>query len=154
VADRRVEMNFPACLAADFPDALPAAERAVDVVLDAIKQSPSFTPLEERSPGLRGNDWSNYLRCSEARMVHAAQALARAGARGRVLDYGAYFGNFALMLRELGYEVDAVDAYGTYRPSLDPVIALLQRRGIATLDFAEVGRDLIHRGRCSRRCGR
>jgi 2-polyprenyl-3-methyl-5-hydroxy-6-metoxy-1,4-benzoquinol methylase len=136
-------MNFPACLAADFPRELPAAERAVDEVLQAIQESSFFAPLEDRSPGLRGNDWSNYLRCSEARMVHVAQLLQRHGITGgRVLDYGAYFGNFSLMLRRGGFEVDAVDAFSTYRPSLDPILTLLTDAGITPGDFNDVGRDL------------
>lgn len=136
-------LNFPACLAKDFARELPIAERAVAEVLAAIEGAPSFGPLEDRSPGLRGNDWTNYLRCSLARMVHAGQLLRRHGAtRGRLLDYGAYFGNFSLMFQEMGFQVDSLDAYGTYRPSLDSILELLSRRQIATLDFADTGRDL------------
>jgi len=142
-AEHRVELNFPACLAADFPRELPAAERAVDEVLRAIQQSSSFAPLEDRSPGLRGNDWSNYLRCSEARMVHATRLLRKHGmTSGRVLDYGAYFGNFSLMLRAERFTVDALDAFESYRPSLDPVLDLLHAAGITTLDFSKAGREL------------
>lgn len=138
-----LNLEFPHCLAADFPVDLPVAERAVSNVLKAIANSPSFGPLEDRSPGLRGNDWANYLRCSEARMVHASQLMRRRGTPGgRVLDYGAYFGNFALMFQELGFAVDAVDAYASYRPSLDPVLDLLAARQIPVLDFSVVGRDL------------
>jgi SAM-dependent methyltransferase len=138
-----VVVDFPACLAADFPRELPLAERAVDQVLAAIEAAASFKALEDRSPGLRGNDWSNYLRCSEARMVRVAKSLRQQGfSGGRLLDYGAYFGNFAAMFRDLGFEVDAVDAYQAYAPSLDPVVAMLGGRGIRVLDFAAVGRDL------------
>jgi len=141
--DRTVTLDFPACLAADFRDDLPLAVRAVDEVLEAVAVSDSFAPLEERSPGLRGNDWSNYLRCSEARMVHAARLLRTVGlTTGRVLDYGAYFGNFSLMMRAKGFEVDAIDSFETYRPSLNPILDLLQRRGIRTLDFSHTGREL------------
>jgi 2-polyprenyl-3-methyl-5-hydroxy-6-metoxy-1,4-benzoquinol methylase len=141
--DRTVTLDFPACLAADFPDDLPHVVRAVDEVLEAVAISDSFAPLEERSPGLRGNDWSNYLRCSEARMVHAARLVRTLGiTAGRVLDYGAYFGNFSLMMRAKGFEVDAIDSFETYRPSLDPILELLQHRGIRTLDFSHAGREL------------
>lgn len=142
-SEHAVAMNFPACLAADFADELPAAAGAVDRVLEAIDGSSSFAALEDRSPGLRGNDWTNYLRCSEARMVHAARLLSTQGMRtGRVLDYGSYFGNFALMMRARGFAVDALDAFDTYRPSLDPILDLLHRDGINTIDFGAVGRDL------------
>lgn len=143
LGDRTVTMDFPSCLAADFPDDLPHAVRAVDEVLEAVAVSDSFAPLEERSPGLRGNDWSNYLRCSEARMVHAARLVRTIGlTTGRVLDYGAYFGNFSLMMRAKGFEVDAIDSFETYRPSLNPILDLLQRGGIRTLDFSDAGREL------------
>jgi len=143
LGDRTVTLDFPACLAADFPDDLPHAVRAVDEVLEAVAVSDSFEPLEERSPGLRGNDWSNYLRCSEARMVHAARLIRKIGlTTGRMLDYGAYFGNFSLMMRARGFEVDAIDSFETYRPSLNPILDLLQRRGVRTLDFSRAGREL------------
>ena len=141
--DAEVTVDFPACLAADFTRELPRAERAVDRVLAAIDAAESFKPLEDRSPGLRGNDWSNYLRCSEARMVRVIRFLERHGVTGgRLLDYGAYFGNFALMFREMGFEVDAVDAYQDYMPSLQPVVSLLGQQGIGVMDFARVGRNL------------
>ena len=76
-------------------------------------------------------------------MVHAARLLRQHGiVAGRVLDYGAYFGNFALMMRAGGFAVDALDAFDTYRPSLDPILDLLHRDGINTIDFGAVGRDL------------
>ena len=137
-----LRLDFPACLAADFPIETPVAIRAVDEVLTAIQGS-TFAPLEDRSPGLRGSDFVDYLRCSQIRMAHAANALARHGVtRGRVLDYGAYFGNFSLMFRELGFSVEAVDAYGEYSTSLAPNVELMQSRGIGVHDFAAVGRDV------------
>lgn len=137
-----LRLDFPACLAADFPSEAPVAIRTVDRVLAAIHGS-TFAPLEERSPGLRGSDFVDYLRCSQARMVRAANAVRRHGAgSGRVLDYGAYFGNFALMFADLGFAVDAVDAYATYAPSLDPALDLLRSNGVSIHDFGAVGRDL------------
>lgn len=141
--EARLTIDFPQCLAEDFPGEFPAARQAVDRVLAVIDGVEHFTPLEDRSPGLRGNDWSNYLRCSEARMVHAARMLKRAGiTSGRVLDYGAYFGNFALMCRELGFAVDAADSYSAYSPALDRVTDLLRSRGVVPVDFDVVGRTL------------
>lgn len=140
--DETLDLNFPACLAADFPREVPAAEAAVERALRAV-QDVSFDRLVERSPGLAGNDWSNYLRCSLSPMAHAANALQRLGiTSGRVLDYGAYFGNFALMLAGLGYSVDAVDSYEVYGPALQPIVDLLPGAGVQVLDFATVGRDL------------
>src|SRR5213083_1809737 len=80
-------------------------------ILTAIAGS-DFTSLARRSPALAGFDWLGYLRCSLARMVHAAAALRRRGVvSGRLLDYGSYFGNFALMFARSGFSVDAVDSY-------------------------------------------
>lgn len=137
-----LELDYPAMLQGVFPQQLPTAVAAVREVI-AIADRGNFNALEERSPGLRDNDWSNYLHCSIARMCHAAFALQRAGIRaGRVLDYGAYFGNFSLMLRRLGYSVDAVDSYETYGASLREITDLLEGSGTRVHDFGSVGRDL------------
>ena len=139
--DTSLDLNFPACLAADFPE-LPVARAAVERVLEVV-QGQSYELLERHSPALEENDWSNYLRCSLARMVHAAGALRRAGVRtGRLLDYGAYFGNFAGMFADLGFEVEAVDFFRTYAGSLARPLSLMQDRGVTLRDFDDVGRDL------------
>ncbi|PYR29125.1 MAG: hypothetical protein DMF98_00970 [Acidobacteria bacterium] len=137
-----LDLHFPACLADDFPEELPVAIAAVDRVLGVI-HGLSYDALERHSPALRENDWSNYLRCSIARMIHAAGALRRAGVRqGRLLDYGAYFGNFSGMFADLGFDVDAVDAYRTYARTLEPPLSLMRSRGIRLLDFDDAGRAL------------
>lgn len=137
-----LHLNFPGCLEADFPVELPVACGAVERLLAALGEA-SYDTLALHSPALAGNDWQGYLRCSLARMVHAAGAVRRLGIHGgRLLDYGAYFGNFAGMFADLGFQVDAVDAYRAYAPALAAPTALLQGRGIAVVDFDEVGRDL------------
>lgn len=139
--DGTLRLDFPSCLAEDFPHELPVAQAAVERILAVLSQS--YAALEQHSPALKENDWPNYLRCSIARMVHAAGALRRAGVRaGRLLDYGSYFGNFSGMFAELGFSVDAVDAYGIYANDLAGPIEILRDRGIRVLDFDGVGRDL------------
>lgn len=139
--DASVDLNFPGCLEADFPAELPVARAAVDRLLAVL--GGSYDTLAQHSPALAGNDWAGYLRCSLARMVHAAGAVRRFGLTGgRLLDYGAYFGNFAAMFADLGFSVDAVDAYGQYGGAMAAPAGLLKQRGIAVLDFDEVGRDL------------
>ena len=87
--DASLPLDFPACLAEDFPREVPVALAAVDRSIAAIDRR-SFDTLERHSPALKENNWANYLRCSLARMVHAAGALRRAGVQsGRLLDYGA-----------------------------------------------------------------
>ena len=111
--DETADLNFPECLRTDFPDELPFAIDAVQRVLETTANH-SFGTLAVHSPALAQFDWTNYLTCSIARMVHVLAALRRRGVTGRVLDYGSYFGNVSLMLREAGFTVDAVDSYTVY----------------------------------------
>jgi SAM-dependent methyltransferase len=142
----RLALNFPECLEADFPDDLPGARSAFDSIAAAIA-GVDFSPLARRSPALAGFDWPAYLRCSIARMVHAAAALRRRGiTSGRMLDYGSYFGNFALMFARAGFSVDAVDSYRTYQPAFDRVTPLLAHAGVRVLDFGDVGYELASVG--------
>lgn len=136
-----LDLHFPDCLATDFAAELPAARAAVDRIVEVLGRD--FDTLERHSPALQDNDWANYLRCSIARMVHAAGALRRAGvSSGRLLDYGSYFGNFAAMFSALGFEVDAIDAFQDYAPALDQPLRLMRERGVRILDYAEFGQDL------------
>src|SRR3954453_1623542 len=135
-----LNLRFLDGLAEDFPAELPAAREAVDEVV-AVVNGASYAALEEHSPALRDNDWSNYLRCSIARMVHAAAALRRAGVvGGRLLDYGAYFGNFSGMFAALGFQVDAIDGFRSYGASLEKPLALMRQQGVTVLDYADAGR--------------
>src|SRR5262249_51668350 len=138
----KLDFDYPECLRADFGEHLPVAVAVVDDVLGWMTHV-DFAPLAHRSPELRGFDWANYLRCSIARMVHVAAALERRHARvTRVLDYGSYFGNFALMLRRTGAEVDAVDSYRAYEGVFDRGVEMLRAAGVRAFDFADVGYDL------------
>lgn len=144
--EETLDLHYPQCLEADFGPQLPIAIDAVESIISAIADV-DFAPLVRRSPGLKGNDFGNYLRCSVARMVHALAALSRRGIRrGRVLDYGAYFGNFALMLGKAGFTVDAVDSFRTYEGAFDRTGQLLRDAGVRSLDFADVGHDLNRLG--------
>jgi 2-polyprenyl-3-methyl-5-hydroxy-6-metoxy-1,4-benzoquinol methylase len=137
-----VKLDFPACLGEDFPDELPLAVDAVRRVIETIVPGPS-TGLADQSPQLNAFDWSNYLTCSIARMVHTLQALRRRGVRsGLVLDYGSYFGNASLMLRSADYEVHAADEYRSYGESLSRARTLLTDSEVRVIDFAEINRDL------------
>jgi SAM-dependent methyltransferase len=140
--DEQLDLQFPGCLAEDFGRELPGALAAVEAIIDSI-DGVDLEPLARRSPGLRGNDTPNYLRCSVARMVHAQSALARRGrTRGRVLDYGSYFGNFALAFRRAGFDVDAVDSYCAYDGVFDRPCAVLADAGVRIFDFKDTGHSL------------
>lgn len=142
----RVDLNFPHCLVADFPQDVPDALAVVDAIVASIAGA-DFRALARNSPALDASQWqwSTYLKCSVARMVHAVSALRERGVSGgRVLDVGAYFGNFSLLLARKGFSVDALDAFGSYAPALDGPNALLRAAGVRLLDFDVVGRELEH----------
>jgi SAM-dependent methyltransferase len=137
----RVPIEFPASIERAFTREFPAAWRATDEVLDAIRGE-DLRGLERRSPGLRGYDWPGYLRCSVARLVRVARCLGAGPLEGPVLDVGSYFGNASLMCRELGFPVDAIDSYAVYAPALTRCRDLMQARAVRVLDFADTGYDL------------
>jgi 2-polyprenyl-3-methyl-5-hydroxy-6-metoxy-1,4-benzoquinol methylase len=71
-------------------------------------------------------------------MARALDALRQRGqTSGRVLDFGSYFGNFAILCARLGYQVDALDSYAGYGDALQPVAQLLGRHGVRVLDSGE-----------------
>jgi SAM-dependent methyltransferase len=137
-----LDLDFPRCLAEDFAADLPRAVAAFEAIDGAIT-GVDFSPLARRSPGLRDFDWRGYLHCSIARMVHAAAAIRRRGiTTGRLLDYGSYFGNFALMFARAGFSVDAVDSYRAYEGVFDRTRTLLEVEGVRLFDFGDVGYGL------------
>jgi len=143
-----LNLDFPRCLEPDFPDDLPGALSAFESIAEAIVGA-DFSPLARHSPALSGFDWRGYLRCSIARMVHAGAALRRRGVfSGRLLDYGSYFGNFALMFARAGLSVDAVDSYRAYEHAFDGPRRVLAESGVRLLDFGDVGYDLAGLDAC------
>jgi len=137
-----ISLEFPRCLEVDFPDEIALASTAVERVLDASAGA-NLEPLVRRSPALKDNDWSVYLRCSVARMAHVLGALSRRGVHGaRILDVGSYFGNVSLMLASAGHRVEAVDSYRAYESAFAGCQNLMRAAGITIHDFADVGYDL------------
>ena len=138
----RIPIDQRATLSADYPAEFPLTEEATRDVLAAVAHS-DLEPLAAQSPSLRGYDWTGYLSCSMSRMVRVQRALrAHALAGGRVLDFGSYFGNFALAARAMGFQVDAVDSYSKYGGALADAVSLQQSKGVTVHDFATVGQDL------------
>lgn len=102
-----------------------------------------YAVLSRHSPGLTGYDWSGYLRLSSIRLAHMAFLLERRGIRsGRLLDYGSYFGNFALFARRLGFETWALDSYRDYEGVFEPSIRTMTQQGIHIVDFSEIGHEM------------
>lgn len=129
-----VKLDFPTCLKRDFPGEF---ELAWDAAESAVKAAAGqdFAALEAHSPGLRGFDWSGYLRLSAIRMVRALRLLRSLVPEcGRVVDFGSYFGNFALMTANAGYRTVAFDSYARYGACLKPACELMTARGIEVID--------------------
>lgn len=137
-----LQLDFPQCVEREFPEAFPFAWRALEKVLPTCV-GVDLTALERRSPALRGFNWECYLRCSVVRMAQALNALFRLNVRsGRVLDFGSYFGNFALMCANAGFQVDALDSYRSYGTALQKACRLLNDSGVSMIDADDVGGDL------------
>lgn len=131
-----------AALSPDFAAEYPLADAAATRVLAAVN-GVDLSALARRSPGLKGYDWTAYLRCSVARVVRAHRALNQhVVPGGRVLDFGSYFGNFSLAFAAAGFRVDAVDSYREYGAGLAPCVALQRAAGVTVHDFAELGYGL------------
>lgn len=111
--------------------------RAAERVLAAV-DGVDLAPLARHSPSLLGYDWTGYLRCSVARVVRVQRALAQhVGRGGAVLDFGSYFGNFALAIAASGYRVTASDAYSDYGAAFDSCVALMRDEGIDVRDSGD-----------------
>lgn len=137
-----IAIDMAATLSRQFPVEYPLASAAADRVLAAVRDA-DLSPLARRSPALQGYDWTAYLQCSVARVVRVQQALRRHLAPGaRVLDYGSYFGNFALAGAAAGFAVEAADSYTDYGDALAPCVRLQQASGVVVHDFVTQGYDL------------
>lgn len=135
-------LDFPGSLAREYPLTFPAAWDSAELLISRVRGG-DFSALERNSPGLKGFDWPAYLRCSVPRVVLALEALRKHASRPtRILDFGAYFGNFALAAKQLGYDVAAADFYTTFEGAFSPVTRCFQERGISIVDFDRAGVDL------------
>ena len=105
-------------------------------------QKHNLDGLARFSPGLKAFDWGNYLRLSSIRMAKTADALLKnLKSNSKILDFGSYFGNFSLLLKELGFEVIALDSYEKHKSSLGWVVNLLKANKINTVEFEEINKN-------------
>jgi 2-polyprenyl-3-methyl-5-hydroxy-6-metoxy-1,4-benzoquinol methylase len=129
-----VDVRFPECVRAAFPEEFPLAWSVTEEAI-ARAGGRDLAGLARHSPALLGYDWSGYLTCSVARMVRVLRALRRhAPAGGRVLDLGSYLGNFAVLCARAGFRVDARDSYARYGSALEHASSWLRAEGIAVVD--------------------
>src|SRR5689334_19404410 len=129
-----LRIDFPNCINQEFPDVFPASWSTSEALTKAIEGS-DFSTLEKNSPGLKGFDWTAYLRCSVVRVVRVLRALNTYVSKpAKVLDYGSYFGNFAVAARSLGYSVDAADFYKSYGRAFTSSLQLMRARDVGAID--------------------
>lgn len=137
----KLAIRYPECLQQELPTEYPLAEQGCERSVRTL-EGVDLSFLSTHSPGLRGNDWNNYLRCSMARMARSLRVLReRCPAPAKVLDFGSYLGNFSFMLRDAGYDVHALDSYRKYGDCLSRVVAELNNQNVSVLDFDDQGRD-------------
>jgi 2-polyprenyl-3-methyl-5-hydroxy-6-metoxy-1,4-benzoquinol methylase len=94
---------------------------------------PTYDPdrMDPRNGYLGRDFFATYLKQSVIRVYHCVRQLREAGVtRGRVLDIGSLFGQFAVTLQRLGYQVTAVDRYQTYLGALDGYVEFMKREGV------------------------
>jgi 2-polyprenyl-3-methyl-5-hydroxy-6-metoxy-1,4-benzoquinol methylase len=89
--------------------------------------------------------FSKYLYMNVTRVAHLHAALLRKGlSGGTVLEVGSYFGSFSLALQRLGYQVTAVDRYGSYGDGFAAYTGLMAREGVRVVATRrEDERDVI-----------
>lgn len=140
-----VPIRFPDCIQEEFPDEFPAAWAITE---DIIRVAPDFRLGDSAAHWTEAerSSWEQYLRCSVARMVRVSRVLREAGiSSGKALDYGAWFGNYSLLLREYGLEVEAADYFTTFFGGTgNPVHEHLLGRNVSFLDFKDHGEMLEH----------
>lgn len=131
-----MRLNYIDELRRDFPHEFSVAWRASERIIECVNGQ-DYSALEAHSPGLKGFDWKNYISLSSIRMVRALRLLTRYAKKGaRVLDFGAYFGNFSLMLADAGFEVTALDSFDTYGPCFSDNVRLMKESGVRVQNFA------------------
>lgn len=141
-APQTIALDLEKTLREEFPEDFPAAADVTAKVLAPLA-GVDLAPLARRSPSLAGYQWQHYLRCSMCRMVRMQRALRRHVAPGaRVLDYGSYFGNFALAAKAGGFTVESVDSYAGYDGALDRWVQVQREAGVTVHDFADVQYDM------------
>lgn len=143
-SDYSIQPNFPRYVAEAFGDVFHVCVEATEAIRRLIP-SGTYDKLAVHSPGLKGYNWDAYIDLSLIRMVRVARALKLAGAPDcSVLDFGSYFGNFALMARKLGCNVDALDSYARYAPALTQERDALIAAGIGIVDNS-IHQDVLDR---------
>jgi len=96
--------------------------------------------MDPRNGYLDATFFAGYLKQSVIRVYHCVRQLREAGlTRGSVLDVGSLFGQFAVTLKRLGYDVTAVDRYDTYQGALDGYVDFMKGEGVTVVSTTRAG---------------
>lgn len=133
----RIYFDLDAVLQAQFPQQFGIVREATDMSRTVV-EGRRFAALASNSPGLDTFDWDNYLKLSSIRLGYVLDGLQRHVPSGSsVLDFGSYFGNFAIGAAKAGYVVHAYDAYSNYAPDLDQSQQLISESGATIIDSSK-----------------
>jgi 2-polyprenyl-3-methyl-5-hydroxy-6-metoxy-1,4-benzoquinol methylase len=114
-------------------------QRALADTTALIDLLPTYEPsrMDPRNGYLGRDFFATYLKQSIIRVYHCVRQLREAGVtRGSVLDVGSLFGQFAVTLQRLGYQVTAVDRYRTYEGAFDGYVDFMKREGVTVVATA------------------
>ena len=138
----KLKINFPEDLRRQFPEDFDTVWGIYKKLLPCI-EGVSFKSLHPNLPILQNFDFENSLKCSVIRMLHVARALRKhAGPEKRLLDYGSWFGNFALLGIEAGFETWAIDEYSSFQDDFSKNLVKMRENEIQILDFEKGGYEL------------
>ncbi|NQU60338.1 MAG: ATP-binding cassette domain-containing protein [Rhodospirillales bacterium] len=139
---QKLKINFPEDLRRQFPEEFDATWGVYEKIHSCIEGG-AFKSLHPNVPALKNFDFENYLKCSVIRMLHVTRALQKYTGPGlRLLDYGSYFGNFALLGVEAGLETWAADEYSSHQDDFSKNLGLMRDNEIKILDLENVGYEL------------
>jgi 2-polyprenyl-3-methyl-5-hydroxy-6-metoxy-1,4-benzoquinol methylase len=91
--------------------------------------------MDPRNGYLGRKFFATYLRQSTIRVYHLIRQLRDFGlTSGSILEVGSLFGQFALPLQRLGYQVTVVDRYRAYDGALDGYTSSLRNAGVNVVE--------------------
>jgi 2-polyprenyl-3-methyl-5-hydroxy-6-metoxy-1,4-benzoquinol methylase len=102
-----------------------------------ISLMPTYDPSKmDPHDGYLGREYfAAYLRQSITRVSHLVEELHRLGVTsGSVLEVGSLFGQFAIALRRLGFDVTVVDRYGAYDGAFDGYTGFMRTSGVCVVE--------------------
>ena len=111
------------------------------VVMDSTETLISLMPtyiaskMDPRDGYLGQDHYARYLRQSTIRVNYLLEQLRAFGVeKGSVLEVGSLFGQFALPLRQLGFDVTVIDRYRAYEGAFDGYTECMRAAGVRVVE--------------------